>query len=204
MSGSRARRSSFAGVLAGLSLLTAGCGGSKSPSVASLGTTTPSRAATSTTAGNGRSTASGNPANLLDGWAACMRTHGDPDQVDPTIDAHGAIHIAVAPDGNDRSFFSGFKKACQRFLTDAITALRGGKTFGKPDTSRLLTFSTCMRAHGIPDFPDPSRAGLVLDGAGDLDPNNPTFRDASEACAMKTGVQAFSGTPPPGALIVRP
>jgi hypothetical protein len=85
-------------------------------------------------------------------------------------------------------FFSGFKKACQTYLHDAITALRGGTPFGQPDTAKLLTFSNCMRAHGIPDFPDPSRTGLVLNGADDLNPNNPTFRDASKTCTNKTGV----------------
>lgn len=178
------RCSLFAGLVAAFALLASGCGGSKSPS-----------AATSTT--------SGNPTQLLDEWAACMRGHGDPNQTDPTIDAHKAIHIAITPDGG-RSFFSSFKKACQPYLRNAMTALRGGQSLAKPDTAKLLAFSECMRAHGVLDFPDPSRNGLVLNGAGDLNPNNPSFHDASVACAKKTGVQAFGGTPQPGALFVTP
>jgi hypothetical protein len=29
--------------------------------------------------------AKGNPTRLVDEWATCMRSHGDPNQVDPTI-----------------------------------------------------------------------------------------------------------------------
>jgi hypothetical protein len=177
-------------------LLATGCGSPRTFAVASIpdGTNATSRSPATTST----------PTKLLDEWTACMRSHGDPNQADPTIDTYGAIHIAIAPNGNDRSFFSGFKQACQTYLHDAITALRVGKPFGQPDTAKLLTFSNCMRAHGIPDFPDPSRTGLVLNGAGDLNPNNPTFRDASKTCTNKTGVQAFGGTPQPGALIVKP
>jgi hypothetical protein len=132
-----------------------------------------------------------------------MRSHGDPSQADPTIDANKAIHIAIAPNGG-RSFFSSFKQACQAYLTDAITALRGGRPLAKPDPAKLLAFSECMRAHGIPDFPDPSRSGLVVNGGGDLNPNDPTFHDASTACTKTTGVQAFGNTFPPGALFVTP
>lgn len=38
-----------------------------------------------------------NPAQLLDEWAACMRSHGDPDQTDPTIGANQVIDIYISP-----------------------------------------------------------------------------------------------------------
>ena len=194
MSGSKVRCSLFAGVLAGLSLLASGCASSKSPSVASLGATTSSSAASSTNAGSGNSATTGNPAQMLDDWAACMRSHGVPNQADPTIDDRKAIHIALAPK-QGVPFVDQFKKPCQTYLTEAEEALRGGKPFAKPDTAKLLAFSECMRAHGIPDFPDPSHSGLVVNGGGDLNPNNPTFQNASKVCAKKTGVQGFGGTP---------
>jgi hypothetical protein len=43
-----------------------------------------------------------------------------------------------------------------------------------------------MRAHGVTDFPDPSAQGGYNFAGGqgsDLNPNNPTFRAASTACA---------------------
>jgi len=42
-----------------------------------------------------------------------------------------------------------------------------------------------MRAHGISDFPDPnSQGGIALSPqpGGDLEPNNPRFQAANQAC----------------------
>ena len=48
----------------------------------------------------------------------------------------------------------------------------------------MLAFSVCMRAHGLKDFPDPSNGGLQFQGdpGSDLDPSNPTFQKAQQAC----------------------
>lgn len=92
---------------------------------------------------------------------------------------------------------------CGAYLTAAATALRGGKPPQKPDPAKLEKFSQCMRANGIADFPDPSGSGLQLQASAgsDLDPNNPTFKNASKTCAKKTGVQGFGGgTPQPGSI----
>src|SRR5262249_51469690 len=103
----------------------AACGGSGSPRVASL----------SNSGGNGSGSTTttlpkGNPTQLLDEWATCMRNHGDPDQVDPTIDANKVIHItfpASASGNGPASFGKGSNDPCQAYLTAASTALRGGK-----------------------------------------------------------------------------
>jgi hypothetical protein len=44
-----------------------------------------------------------------------------------------------------------------------------------------LAFAQCMRAHGVHDYPDPgSKVGS--NSGGDLDPYNPTFEAAYQAC----------------------
>jgi hypothetical protein len=44
-------------------------------------------------------------------------------------------------------------------------------------------FSACMRAHGLPNFPDPNGQGVIQAGAGDgIDPRSPKFRAAQQAC----------------------
>ena len=44
-------------------------------------------------------------------------------------------------------------------------------------------FSSCMRSHGVPNFPDPSSSGALSIGPGSgIDPNSSTFRAAQQAC----------------------
>ena len=49
-----------------------------------------------------------------------------------------------------------------------------------------LAYSRCMRAHGLPNFPDPSSQGHLVVKAhsgGDLNPASLRYRSASTACA---------------------
>ncbi|MFG2732296.1 hypothetical protein [Streptomyces canus] len=51
---------------------------------------------------------------------------------------------------------------------------------------QALEFSECMRAEGVPEFPDPQQAdGGVRMDAGDVDTNSPEFQGAMEACRDK-------------------
>src|SRR5262249_7573365 len=179
----------------------AACGCSSSPHVASL----------SNSNGNGRGSTTttlpkGNPTQLLHEWALCMRSHGDPNQVDPTIDANKVIHTTYAAGvtGNGPvGLGKGSNDPCSAYLTAASTALRGGKPLPKPDPVKLEKFSRCMRAHGVPDFPDPSGSGLSIRSSpgSDLNPHNPTFQNASKLCAKKYGLPGLGGgTPPAGAI----
>jgi hypothetical protein len=189
-------------LLACLVLLSAGCGGSKAPTVANIATKSTPATATGLGAGTApTSLAKGNPNQLLEEWAACMRNHGDPNQPDPTIDSNKVIHITYSGKG---LFAPGSPNACPGYIGAATTALRGGRPLPKPDPAKLLKFSECMRANGIPDFPDPSNGGLLItDKPGsDLAPSNPTFQNASKLCAQRTGLQGLGGTPQPGAIEV--
>jgi hypothetical protein len=177
----------------------AACSGSSSPRVASLGNSGGNVSGVTTT-----TLPKGNPTELVDEWASCMHSHGDPNQVDPTIDANKVIHITFPPGaGNGPGSLGGVSGSCSAYLTAASTALRGGKPPQKPDPAKMERFSQCMRAHGIPDFPDPGSGGLSLQShpGSDLSPNNPTFQNAAKLCVTKTGVPFFvSGTPQPGTI----
>jgi hypothetical protein len=49
-----------------------------------------------------------------------------------------------------------------------------------------LAFSRCMRAHGVPDFPDPNGQGVTQFGPNPgIDPQSPSFRAAAQACRNK-------------------
>jgi hypothetical protein len=196
------RRSGGVAALATVAIIgLAACGGSGSPHVASLSNSSGNSGGSTTT-----TLPKGNPTQLLDEWASCMRAHGDPNQVDPTIDANKVIHITfpASVSGNGPvGIGKGSDDPCSAYLTAASTALRGGKPPQRPDPAKLEKFSQCMRANGIPDFPDPTGGGLSIQThpGSDLNPNNPTFRNASKLCAKKYDVPGLGGgTPPPGAV----
>jgi hypothetical protein len=143
------------------------------------------------------------PTQLLVEWAGCMRNHGDPDQVDPTVDATKVIQITL-PAGYAGGL-RGESGACGAYLSAAETAL-GGAPPASSDDATALKFAQCMRANGIPDYPDPtgtSQAAHAINGS-DLNPADPAFQAASTLCANKTGFQTkfSSGPPEPGSINV--
>ncbi len=132
-----------------------------------------------------------------------MRTHGDPNQVDPTIDADKVIEI-TQPAGFSNGLHGLIAgNSCAAYLTAASTALNGGTPLKTPDLAQEVKFAECMRANGIPDYPDPTAGnGAIRATPGsDLAPNNPTLQKASQVCdKANPGVSKFSDTPQPGSI----
>ena len=112
-------------------------------------------------------------------FAKCMRENGIPDFPDPEVDG-GRIGIRM-PDGVTKETADKASKACRELSPD------GGKP-RKADpavTAKLRELSKCMRANGVPDFPDPKADGgiEIREGAGvDIDPESESFRNAERAC----------------------
>ncbi len=196
------------------------CGSSSTPRVASLPTSTnpasggrPFDASTTQTGTHSHSSrpAKGNATALLVKWTSCMNTHGDLNQAAPTIDANNVIHLTwndATPGGIYGTNKGGQGNAgpgqyCRNYIDQAENELQGSAHLHQPSQAQLVQFSHCMRANGIPDFPDPSNGGSSFNRAGDLNPSNPIFQKASTLCAKKTGVPGFAtgGAPPPGAVV---
>jgi hypothetical protein len=89
----------------------------------------------------------------------CARAHGDPNLPDPTIDSHGQ---ATFPPGTAKPSAATLQ-ACQSIYDRLPAAVRGN---GTPDIAMEIKFAQCMRAHGLPDWPDPN-----ADGAYPLPPD---------------------------------
>jgi hypothetical protein len=63
-----------------------------------------------------------------------------------------------------------------------------------------LAYAQCMRAHGVPDFPDPSsQGGFALPGGpnSDLNPNSSAFQQANEDCQRFTPTSGLGHGPSP-------
>jgi len=182
-------------LLAVVALTAAGCGGGgKSPGVASVAaSTTPTTTAT-TPSGPGPSVKgfggpggsqfqiAMNTGNAADGakFSACMRKHGVTNFPDPNGQGVITIHSGMGIDPGSPAYQSA-QSTCRKLLPN------GGQPTPAQQAQRqqqMLAYSACMRAHGIKDFPDPSNGGIQLrvSPGSDLDPNNPTFQKAQQAC----------------------
>lgn len=217
--GSHGRLGGLAAIIVMAAIGLTACGSSSIPHVASLPTSsntasggTPVNTPTTGTHSHRSRPARGGATALLVRWASCMRAHGDPGQADPTIDANKVIHVTwndAIPGGIDGTNKGGQGNAgpgryCRTYIDEAETDLQGGQRQQQPSQVQLVKFSQCMRANGVPDFPDPSNGGLSFNraGGGDLNPSNPVFRNASTLCAKKIGVPGFAtgGSPQPGSI----
>lgn len=185
-----ARWSLVVGALAGLSLLASGCGGSRGPSVAGVGTASSSAVSSTSTAGGGASTGSVAPgvssSTLLAdqlAYAKCMRSNGVPNFPDPSRQGGFGSSGSGSSIDHDSPQFIAANSACRHLLPSA------GPTQAQNEqrAEQTLKFARCMRSHDISGFPD----SMQITGQGDLNPDNPQFQAAQKACqALQPGRHA--------------
>ena len=106
-----------------------------------------------------------------------MRAHGITDFPDP--DANGNLELTKGPDLDPNNpAVKAANSACKSLLPAPQAPPKGMK-------AQNLKYARRMRAHGISDFPDPKPNGslqIQSSPGGDLDPDNPQFKAAKDAC----------------------
>lgn len=156
-------------VAVSVTLLTCGCGGASS---ASSSTNTSAAASAQTTGAVA--------------FSSCMRSHGVSSFPDPsssgTIPKNQVIPLAASPQ------FPVAQRACQHLLPNT-----GGPTDTHAQVeaalSGMVRFATCMRSHGVQNWPDPT---IDRDHPGDprpvfdlhsaVDPTAPRITADVDAC----------------------
>jgi hypothetical protein len=129
-------------------------------------------------------------------FSECMRSHGVPNFPDPS--SGGGIHITVGMGINPFSpAFKAARAGCKRLLP-------GGGPGGAPSPqarAEMMATSTCMRTHGVTDFPDPTTSppsssnysevigsgGVFLAVPNTINPDSPAYRQAAAACGFGFG-----------------
>jgi hypothetical protein len=112
-------------------------------------------------------------------FSACMRKHGV-----TTTRVHGGIQFGSGPGLNPKSpLFRSAQHACKQLLSNGFRPTAAQEARAQ---RQWRAFSTCVRAHGIKDFPEPSKGGPpVIRPMGDLNPKNPRLKSAENACQGK-------------------
>jgi hypothetical protein len=109
-------------------------------------------------------------------FSQCMRSHGAPNFPDPG--PGGAFPVTP---GSDRSSaaFKAAQAACKSKEPNGPPAAADLQR----DYQRMLRFSSCMRAHGMPNFPNPvlEQDGVTISDKR-IDRNSPQFMTAHAAC----------------------
>jgi hypothetical protein len=117
-------------------------------------------------------------------YAGCMRSHGVPNWPDPTSSgAFDKSKLTSQQLGASSSAVQAAQRACQHLLPN------GGLP---PDQAQLqqiraqaLQYSHCMRANGVPNFPDPvstDRERIPDPASLGIDQGTPKFQAANRAC----------------------
>ncbi|MGH2886893.1 MAG: hypothetical protein ACRDPA_30075, partial [Solirubrobacteraceae bacterium] len=134
------------------------------------------------------------PIKLMSGalaYANCMRSHGVPDFPDPNGQGEFQLHTIFenghTTQGEDlvpsSPAFQAAERACGPFGSAGrqVTAAQENQEF-----QLSLKAATCMRANGVPNYPDPT----LIDGTIDhnfnpnlnINPSSPTFQQAAQKC----------------------
>jgi hypothetical protein len=188
-----------------LALLVAACGGSADDGVASLSGENGDQATATDEA-----TTEQDLEEAILAFSACMRENGIEDFQDPQISEDGGIAFQLGSGGGDPPTAAEREETQQAF--QACSGLLEGQAFGPGaaiDTGeiedRLYEFAACMRENGY-DMPDPdlSAIGPQEEGSdpgefqspfGDIDPDDPAFQTAAEACQEVFGGGFVIGGP---------
>lgn len=163
--GVRAHVLALAVTLTAVGLVAVGCGGSNAPSVANLGSSAKTVTSPET------------PAQAQDKWAACIRAHGVPNFPDPN--SSGQINLAGI-NINSPQFFTAHRD-CEALVPPPTPA----------ESARAHAFelrvATCMRKHGVPNFPDPGPDGKYPGGWPQSLTSTPIGEKAAKICNPGTG-----------------
>jgi hypothetical protein len=123
-----------------------------------------------------------------------MRLHGVPSFPDPDTQGHLPT-LQVGRNGVSRQAVQSAQSACRNLNPGGS---QGSAQQQQATLTQALDFSRCMRAHGVPNFPDPVASnggiGYNLDG---IDTSTPQYGSAQQACrSLQSGKgQSTAGGP---------
>lgn len=131
----------------------------------------------------------GNPSSTTGGqtyyqkalaYAQCMRSHGLPSFPDPNSQGQFAP-VRIGRGGVSQQAVQSAQNACRHLQPGGGP---GNAQQQRAKTTLALSFARCMRAHGVPNFPDPTTdggSGMGFNLSG-IDTHSPRFESAQRAC----------------------
>jgi hypothetical protein len=115
-------------------------------------------------------------------YAGCMRSHGVPNWPDPNSSGvFDKTKLSSQQLGASSSRVQAAQTACSHLLPNGGSG--PSPTQVQQVRAQSLRFAQCVRAHGVPSFPDPDSTGRIPDPASvGIDQGSPKFEAANQAC----------------------
>jgi hypothetical protein len=159
-----------AAVALGVSL--AGCsGGSTDPTAGSQSTTT-------TGSGGGSGSSGTSPLAQAVAYSQCIRSHGVANFPDPVQTPSGGYGYRTTGIDPNSPAFQGALQACKALPSPWNST---GQQLSSAQQQAWLNWAHCIRAHGVPGFPDPTFSGREVHESG-IASNSPQLQSAMDAC----------------------
>jgi hypothetical protein len=136
--------------------------------------------------------ASGPRNTALHAAAECLRQHGVEHFADPVLGANGQVFTDIRGLEGAKDAADAAKNACRRELGAANWNPKEQPPAPAALVAAGVKAARCMRAHGLPDYKDPTATSRYTPGhgfsiqPGDLPPGadkrSPTVQQAAQAC----------------------
>ena len=161
--------------MAGLSLLSAACGGSAGSHVAQLGATATQSTSSSTPSASRRTRTD------AVAFARCMRSKGVPNWPDPN--SSGAFDKSKLTPSNSGPALHRSRRRRAPAITCSRTAAAAERRPDAAGESAGAAVRPVHARHGVPNFPDPGSDGRIPDPATvGINQGSPKFEAANQAC----------------------
>jgi hypothetical protein len=129
-------------------------------------------------------------------YSNCMRSHGVPDFPDPDSQGHVVITSEMGAGLNPSSpAFQAAERDCGPFPT-TVTAAQEHHQF-----STALKAAACIRANGVPNYPDPKLINgvIALFFSPSVNPSSPASQKAAKKCGYRVPSGLIGAGPPSSA-----
>ena len=165
-------------------LVIAGCGSASKPGSATKSATTSSSASQSATTSSSTSKSHSSPPAYAKSQLAaanCIRSHGVHNFPDPSFGAGGAqVNLSTPPGMLTSPGFLLAEKECAKLGLE-LAGYAPTSAATAAEMAQALEVARCMRAHGVPNWPDPTKTlpsnlnGYGVQSAVPGPPGGPVF-----------------------------
>ena len=111
-------------------------------------------------------------------YSQCVRSHGVPNFPDPVQTPSGGYGYRTAGIDPNSAAFQGALQACKALPSPWNST---GQQLSPAQQQAWLNWAQCIRAHGLPDFPDPTFSGSEVHDSG-VGSSSPQLQQAIDAC----------------------